>query len=118
MPGIISTVRQGEIVGIFPEGKRNINKYLLKGKTGAVRAALETEVPLIPVGLVTNIGRNFGKVLIDIWRKNKFVDISIGREVDLTEFKNKPIDKSLLTAATSKLMNSIAVLCGKEYPHY
>ncbi len=115
----IRIVRKGEIVGIFPEGTRNTNEHeLLKGKTGAVRLALATGVPLIPIGIRNTTGYSGFEALKSFFKKKTNFSITIGQAVNLSEFHNKPIDKPLLTAATSKLMNSIAVLCGKEYPYY
>ncbi|MDD6878732.1 MAG: lysophospholipid acyltransferase family protein [bacterium] len=42
-------LKEGEAIGIFPEGTRNkTNKELLKFKKGAVRMAQETSAPIIP----------------------------------------------------------------------
>ena len=40
-------INEGEIVGIFPEG--NIKKYPRRTKAGAIRLAIETETPILPV---------------------------------------------------------------------
>ena len=42
-------IESGEIVGIFPEGR--LYKKVRPLKTGAVRLALETNVPILPIGL-------------------------------------------------------------------
>lgn len=114
----IRTVRKGEIVGIFPEGTRNTNEHeLLKGKTGAVRLALATRAPLIPIGIKNTTGRSGFEAFKSLFERTTTFSITIGPAVDLSEFYNKPIDKPLLVAATSKLMNAIASLCGKKYFH-
>lgn len=41
-------IKSGEIVGIFPEGGTRKTK---NPKTGAIRLALETKVPILPIGL-------------------------------------------------------------------
>lgn len=114
----IKLVQQGETVGVFPEGHRNpdINK-LIKGKTGAVRLALATNVPLIPVGVFNNTGHFFREVLMNVFKSNRFITLTFGQPLDLSEFKNKPIDKPLLEVATKKLMLAIAQLCHKEYSY-
>ncbi len=47
-------LRAGEAVGIFPEGRttRDPNLWPERSKTGAVRLALETGVPIVPIAMV------------------------------------------------------------------
>ena len=47
-------LRAGEAVGIFPEGRttRDPNHWPERSKTGAVRLALETGVPIVPIAMV------------------------------------------------------------------
>ena len=64
-------VEAGEIVGIFPEGYLNAKKR--NPKTGAVRLAIETKTPIMPIGLKSSYfplssGVNIGKL---VYIKNK-----------------------------------------------
>ena len=45
-------VFSGEIVGIFPEG--HLNAKVRNPKTGAIRLALETNTPILPIGIKTS----------------------------------------------------------------
>jgi len=45
-------LRGGECVGIFPEGTRSRDGELGEFKTGAVRLAIEMQVPIVPMGIV------------------------------------------------------------------
>ena len=45
-------LRQGQIVGMFPEGTRNYGRPLRRGKNGAVRIALDANVPIVPVAVL------------------------------------------------------------------
>lgn len=47
-------LRAGEAVGIFPEGRttRDPNLWPERSKTGAVRLALDTGVPIVPIAMV------------------------------------------------------------------
>lgn len=47
----IDALRQGEVVGLHPEGKIRRSSARPPGKTGAVRMALETGAPLIPAAV-------------------------------------------------------------------
>lgn len=44
-------IKSGEIVGIFPEGRLERKKRTENPKTGAVRLALETGTPILPIGI-------------------------------------------------------------------
>ncbi len=48
----IEYLKNGEIIGIFPEGTRERGRGLLPFKTGAVRMAYETNTPIIPFALI------------------------------------------------------------------
>jgi 1-acyl-sn-glycerol-3-phosphate acyltransferase len=45
-------VRDGECVGVYPEGSitKDPNGWPMRGKTGAARIALETGCPVVPIG--------------------------------------------------------------------
>jgi 1-acyl-sn-glycerol-3-phosphate acyltransferase len=45
-------IRGGECVGIFPEGTRSRDGELGEFKTGAVRLAIEMQVPIVPMAIV------------------------------------------------------------------
>ncbi len=48
---ISATIRAGALVGIFPEGRVNPGTELQRVRTGLVRIALATGVPVIPAGI-------------------------------------------------------------------
>ncbi|MHA1149488.1 MAG: lysophospholipid acyltransferase family protein [Promethearchaeota archaeon] len=57
---------KGDLVVIYPEGTTNSGGgHLLPGHTGAIRAAIEAKVPIIPVGITgtENIYPKHGKML-------------------------------------------------------
>lgn len=48
----LSLLKQGELVGMYPEGTLNGGGYnFLKPKLGAARLAIDAQVPILPVGL-------------------------------------------------------------------
>ena len=104
-------IRNGHIVGIFPEGGRPGTGKLQKAKTGAVRLALATKAPIVPVGI---------KGTYDLWPINKkfpklkkIVRISIGKPVYYSRYYKKRITKSLLRRLTDDLMSEIDKLTVK-----
>lgn len=98
---------------IYPEGSltRDPNLWPMRGKTGAVRMALEAGVPLIPAahwGTQELMPRYKG--LRPFPRKH--IDVIFGPPVDLSEFVGKKDQKSL-QEATDKVMDAIAGLLGE-----
>ncbi|MFW9781291.1 MAG: lysophospholipid acyltransferase family protein, partial [Candidatus Heimdallarchaeota archaeon] len=45
-------LRQGGVVGIFPEGTRSVDGELGEFKTGAVRMAIEMDCPIVPMAVI------------------------------------------------------------------
>ena len=45
----VKLVREGRVLGMFPEGTRNRGKPLRRGKSGAARIALEADAAVVPV---------------------------------------------------------------------
>ncbi len=48
----IELLNSGKLLGVFPEGTRSPDGRLYKGKTGAVRLALATGAPIVPVAVL------------------------------------------------------------------
>lgn len=48
----LNLLKQGRIVGMFPEGTRNRGNPLRRGKSGAVRIAMDAGVPVVPVAVL------------------------------------------------------------------
>lgn len=67
-------VKDGDLLMIFPEGKRNGMAKGIKMKKGAAMIALQTKTPIIPVGISGSL-KLFTKV-----------KIRIGKPMDLTEY--------------------------------
>jgi 1-acyl-sn-glycerol-3-phosphate acyltransferase len=97
---------------IYPEGSltRDPELWPMRGKTGAVRMALEADVPLIPVahwGAQLILPR-YAKRISFFPRKN--VTIKYGDPVDLSAYRGRNLDASELAAATNLLMDAITAL--------
>src|SRR5262250_3450107 len=48
----LRVLAEGRLLGIYPEGTRSPDGRLYRGHTGVARLALESGVPVVPVGLV------------------------------------------------------------------
>lgn len=109
-------------VGIYPEGTltRDPQLWPMQAKTGAVRLALLTDAPLIPVaqwGAHKIIGRYQRK--LKLFPKTKVV-IKAGKPLDLSKWKNKTDDHNSMVEATAyamkELTSILAQLRGEPVP--
>lgn len=48
----VDLLKKGFVLGMFPEGTRNRGKPMRRGKSGAVRIAIEAGVPVVPVAVL------------------------------------------------------------------
>lgn len=100
-------VREGRPVVIYPEGTitRDPDAWPMTGRTGAVRVALATGVPLIPVcqsgaqDLLWPYTRRFRPF------PPKTYHVRVGPPIDLSAYAGKPITEEILHEATSRLMD-------------
>jgi 1-acyl-sn-glycerol-3-phosphate acyltransferase len=111
----VDRLAAGEAVVIYPEGTitRDPNMWPMKGKTGAIRLALLTGVPLIPFA---QWGAN--EVIPPYKFKlrllpRKTMQINVGEPLDLSKYQDRPVTEELLSSATDELMQSIADLLGE-----
>jgi 1-acyl-sn-glycerol-3-phosphate acyltransferase len=111
----LSVLREGKLLGIYPEGTRSPTGKLHRGRTGVARLALAAQVPIIPCGLVgtedvmpkdAKFPRIFGrpKVLV-----------RMGKPLDLSRYSSKERDRFVLRSITDELMYEIMLLSGQEY---
>ncbi len=80
---------QGEAIGVFPEGRltRHPGKWPERAKTGAVRLALRTDTPIVPVAMegahrVVGRRRIIGTVIANILRRPE-VRTRVGEPIDV-----------------------------------
>src|SRR6056300_1427065 len=103
---------QGVIV--YPEGTltKDSDLWPMRGKSGAVRMALEQNIPLYPAahwGTQHWMGRYAKKIR---FFPRTTIDAVVGEPFDLSEYQGKTLTRELLQEATDKLMQEIARLTG------
>ncbi len=112
----------GQGIIIYPEGSltRDPEMWPMRGKTGAVRMALDANMPLIPAahwGTQVLMPRYSGKIR---FFPRTPIRVLIGEPLDMSRFEGKPRDQKLLAEATDYLMAEIArlqsVLRGEPAP--
>ncbi len=103
---------EGDLFGIYPEGTRSHDGRLYRGKTGVARLALETGVPVIPIGVLgTDVvappGKKFGTFTRPVVR--------FGEPLDFSRYEGMENDRYILRAITDEIMYEIMQLSGQEY---
>ena len=105
-------LEEGRAVVVYPEGTitRDPDLWPMRGKTGAVRIALENDVPIIPMAHwgTQRIMARYAKKL-RLFPPSR-VDVIVGDPVDLSAYRGKPLDQKTLLAATDLLMRRITEL--------
>ena len=103
---------QGLAVVSYPEGTltRDPDLWPMRGKTGAVRTALEQGIPVIPAahwGTQLVMPRYAKKIS---FFPRKTIDVRFGPAVDLSAFADRKLDSATLTEATEVVMAAITAI--------
>lgn len=99
MKRCLRVLKNGELLGIFPEGTRKGMEKNMKAKNGAAYMAIKSNVKVIPVGIHGTF-QPFSKVYVNY-----------GEPIDLSKYKNQ---KDKLDEATEIIMEQIVMLTKKE----
>ena len=103
MDVVLDALREGKVVGIFPEGTRSPDGRLYRGRTGVARLALGADVQVIPVGL-----RNTRPG----WRR---AVVTFGDPLDFSGYAGAGNDRDVLRHVTDSVMAAIQDLSGQRY---
>ena len=97
---------------VYPEGTltRDPDLWPMRGKSGAVRLALESGIALIPVAHwgTQELMPRYGKKIRPFPRKT--IHVKVGEPLDLSRFDGRPVDQKTVTEATRLLMDAITAL--------
>ena len=108
----IAAVEAGSVVTIYPEGTitRDPAAWPMTGRTGAVRVALATGCPLVPV-------MQWGpqEILWPYTKKprlfpRKTIHVRVGDPVDLSDLEGRELTEQLLDTATTRLMDALTAM--------
>ncbi|MBG0739176.1 1-acyl-sn-glycerol-3-phosphate acyltransferase [Paeniglutamicibacter antarcticus] len=103
---------EGGAIIVYPEGTltRDPDLWPMRGHTGAARLALMTGAPVVPVahwGAQEAFPRYAKRVHIF---PRKTVRVLVGDPVDLSRFKDAPLDRATLDAATTVILDDMTAL--------
>ncbi|MGY1741003.1 MULTISPECIES: lysophospholipid acyltransferase family protein [unclassified Blastococcus] len=106
----VRILRDGKLLGIYPEGTRSPDGRLYRGKIGVARMALEVGVPVVPVAMtytkrnVPLVGRHLPKVVV-----------RFGRPLDFSRYEGLAGDRFVERSITDEIMYEVMTLSGQEY---
>lgn len=100
---------------IYPEGTltRDPEMWPMRGKSGAVRMALESGVDIIPAAHwgTQHVMARYSKRISFFPRKR--IECKFGDPVDLSDLRGRPLDQATLVEGTDRVMGAIAGLLGE-----
>jgi 1-acyl-sn-glycerol-3-phosphate acyltransferase len=108
----IRLLRDGHLLGIYPEGTRSPDGRLYKGKTGLARMVLEASVPVVPVAMFDTDKVN--PIGSKMWRPHK-IHIKIGEPLDFSRYYGLAGDRFVERSITDEIMYTLMELSGQEY---
>jgi 1-acyl-sn-glycerol-3-phosphate acyltransferase len=108
----LRVLREGRILGIYPEGTRSPDGRLYRGRTGVARMVLEAGVPVVPVAMIGTaevmpIGTRLPKV--------RRVGIVFGEALDFSRFHGMEGDRFVLRSVTDELVYDLRALSEQRY---
>jgi len=111
-------LEDGKVVFIFPEGTtaRDTRMWPFAVKTGAARLAIQTGVPVVPVGhwgSSTICPDNNGPQRLPHPWPRPWVHFRSGEPIDMSAFGQDPTDRDAVRAACTAMLEAIVVLVGQ-----
>ncbi|MBP3503345.1 MAG: (d)CMP kinase [Clostridia bacterium] len=98
----LKALKNGDILGVFPEGTRKGMEKNLKAKSGAAFFSLKTGTKVIPLGIQGSF-KPFTKV-----------KLVFGEPLDFSEYYGKEKDKEALEKVTNIIMDNIVMLTNRD----
>jgi len=109
----VRELRNGHVVGIYPEGTRSPDGRLYRGKTGVARMALLARCPIVPIAVFgTRELQPIGKRLPKLSGR---IEIHFGKPLSFERFYGQETDRFVLRSITDEVMYQIMMLSGQEY---
>jgi 1-acyl-sn-glycerol-3-phosphate acyltransferase len=108
----MDVLKNGSLLGIYPEGTRSPDARLYRGKVGVARLALQARVPVIPVAMIgTDKVQPIGKRVPNIRR----IGMIFGEPLDFSRYYGMEDDRLIQRSVTDEIMNELMRLSGQDY---
>jgi 1-acyl-sn-glycerol-3-phosphate acyltransferase len=102
-------LKEGQCLGIYPEGTRSPDGKLYKGRTGLARMAIESGAPVVPVAMFNTAEiQPTGQIVPKVRR----VEMVFGEPM---YFSGDSSDLAFVRQVTDQIMKAIKDLSGQEY---
>ncbi|MCL4458384.1 MAG: 1-acyl-sn-glycerol-3-phosphate acyltransferase [Chloroflexi bacterium] len=100
-------LRQGGILGIFPEGTRSTSGEMRPFRTGVANFALKLKVPILPVAIV---GTDRAMPKRSILPRPAKMEVRFGPTFELSQFYDRPRTPGILNQSTEIIRSRVAIL--------
>ncbi len=108
----MQVLKDGGLLGIYPEGTRSPDGKLYRGKVGVAKLVLTTGVPVIPVAMIgTDKVQPIGRRIPNIRR----IGIIFGEPMDFRRYQGLENDRFVQRSVTDEIMYELMRLSGQEY---
>jgi 1-acyl-sn-glycerol-3-phosphate acyltransferase len=109
----VRVLREGRLLGIYPEGTRSPDGRLFRGKTGVARMALESGAVVIPCAMInTEIIQPPGR---KVPRLRPRPGVRFGKPLDFSRYEGMSGDRFVERSMTDEIMYELMQLSGQEY---
>lgn len=108
----LDVLKNGGLLGIYPEGTRSPDGRLYRGKVGVAKLALTANVPVIPVAMIgTDKVQPIGRRIPNIRR----LGVIFGEPMDFSRYQGMQDDRFVQRSVTDEIMYELMRLSGQEY---
>lgn len=111
-----AVLRDGGVLGIYPEGTRSPDGRMYRGKTGMARMALATDAVIVPVAVTGSFEAQRGRRFIPRRRPRVRIEfLAPVRVGDLLGDNGTDAGTAPMRAVTDAVMDRIRAATGQEY---
>ncbi|HET7481818.1 MAG TPA: lysophospholipid acyltransferase family protein [Actinomycetota bacterium] len=111
----LSVLKDGHLLGIYPEGTRSPDGRLYRGRTGVARLALAAGVPVIPCGLIGTEAVMPKEAKFPRLRGRLEIVVRFGEPLDFSRYEGQGKDRFALRSVTDEIQFEIMQLSGQQY---
>ncbi len=108
----MKTLKEGKVLGIYPEGTRSPDGNLYRGRTGVARLILDSGAKVVPAIMVdTEKAMPIG---VSVPRLKR-IGVLIGEPLDFSRFEALAADRFVLRSITDEIMFEIQKISKQHY---
>ncbi|WP_371131049.1 1-acyl-sn-glycerol-3-phosphate acyltransferase [Arthrobacter sp. SDTb3-6] len=108
----VEVLKDGGLLGIYPEGTRSPDGRLYRGKVGVAKLVLTANVPVIPVAMIgTDKVQPIGRRIPNIRR----LGVIFGEPLDFSRYQGLHDDRFVQRSVTDEIMYELMRISGQEY---